>query len=289
MKVMLLLSIHALLMLIYAAFVATGRSRMHWLHLLLALVLPFAGEFCLLLAELDSMPASPLYTSPFHRKRSDYVVPVGARLPDNWRELLQADEASARSFLLDSIARNCYGLTDVLHEALHVSGSEIPHIAASTLMKLHAQHEKCISIAQNRYENSQENVVFLRAWIDAVDAYRLSGLNDCAALQVLEQEEISLIHRYLFTMQNDTHYRPILIALLMKDSPKNAYDEALIQLKLLPEDPESWNMTLESCRAAHCADYNALLHKLRLVSALWYPEQRQKLRKWEEIHHVTES
>lgn len=283
MKLMLILCIHMLLMLLYAGFVITGHSRMRWLHLLLALFFPFAGECCLLLAELDSMPASPIYTSPFRRKRSADTVPAGSRLPDDWREQLHADEASARDFLLDVVSKNCTGLSEVLYEALHVPGSEVAHIAAATLMKLHAQHEERISLAQLRYEDGRENISNLRTWIDVVDAYRLSGLNNAASLQTLEDEEIALIRRYLSVMQKDTHYRPILIGLLMEKDPEQAYEEACRQLKLMPEDPESWNLSLEACRAAGHPDYPALLHRARLVCALWHPEQRQRLHDWEEI------
>lgn len=289
MKLMLILGIHLLLMLVYAGFVITGHSRMHWLHLLLALLFPFVGECCLLLAEVDSMPASPIYTSPFRRKRHEPFAATGARLPDDWREQLHKDEASARSFLLDVISRNCSGLADVLQEALRVPGSEVPHIAASTLMKLNTQYEDRISLAQRRYEDGRENISYLCTWIDAVDAYRLSGLNNAASLQALVAEEIALIRRYLSVMQKDTQYRPILIALLKDQAPDQAYEEACILLKLLPDAPESWNLALASCQAAGHPDYQALLHKARLVCALWHPAQRQQLHKWEEIFDATKA
>lgn len=283
MKLMLLIGLHGLLLLVYAAMIASGRSRMRWLHLLMALPLPLIGEFCLLMAEMDSMPASPLYTSPFRRRQQREDVRTGPRLPDDWRERLYADEASARAFLLDVIGRQCEGMTEVLNEALHVPGSEVCHIAASTMMKLHSRHESAIAQAQHRCDCSGGSIPQLRALIDAVDAYRTSGLNSGAALKALEQEEIMLIRRYLHTMQQDTLYRSMLVRLLAPQEPEAALAEARQLVKLQPEEPEGWRLLLLACQATGDREQLAALkQELRLMTAFWPKEKRGQLPGWED-------
>lgn len=285
MKLMLMLGIHGLLMLLYAAMVATGRSRMRWLHLLMALPLPLIGECCLLMAETDAMPASPLYSSPFRRRVKADAMRQGPRLPEDWRERLHGDEASARTFLLDVIGRQCDGLTEVLQEALHVPGSEVCHIAASTMMRLHSQHEKEIVSAQHRCECSGGSMPTLRAWIDAVDAYRASGLNSGASLRSLEEEETGLIRRYLQTMQQDTAYRAKLVRLTMTQAPREALEQALTLIRLDPEDAKSWALALEACKKAGDQQRMAALRQeLQYKAAFWPREKRGLLPGWEDDH-----
>ena len=285
MKLMLMLGIHGLLMLIYAAMVAMGRSRMRWLHLLMALPLPLIGECCLLMAEMDAMPASPLYTSPFRRRVKADAEHRGPCLPEDWREQLHGDEASARAFLLDVIGRQCDGMTMVLQEALHVPGSEVCHIAASTMMKLHSQHEKAIVSAQHKCECSGGSVPALRAWIDAVDAYRASGLNGGAALRALEEEETILIRRYLQTMQQDTVYRAKLVSLTMAQTPAEALEQAMTLIRLDPENAGNWALALQACEKAGDPQRLATLRReLQYKAAFWPREKRRLLPGWEDEH-----
>jgi hypothetical protein len=285
MKLMLMLGIHGLLMLLYAAMVATGRSRMRWLHLLMALPLPLIGECCLLMAEMDAMPASPLYTSPFRRRAKADATRQGPRLPEDWRAQLHGDEASSRAFLLDVIGRQCAGLTEVLQEALHVPGSEVCHIAASTMMKLHSEHEEEIVSAQHRCECSGGSMPTLRVWIDAVDAYRASGLNSGASLRTLEEEETGLIRRYLQTMQQDTAYRAKLVRLTMAQAPRDALEQAVTLIRLDPEDAMNWALALEACsKAGETQRLAALQRELQYKATFWPKEKRRLLPGWEDDH-----
>ena len=285
MKLMLMLGIHGLLMLLYAAMVATGRSRMRWLHLLMALPLPLIGECCLLMAEMDAMPASPLYTSPFRRRVKADATRQGPRLPEDWRAQLHGDEASSRAFLLDVIGLQCDGLTEMLQEALHVPGSEVCHIAASTMMKLHSQHEKEIVSAQHRCECSGGSMPTLRVWIDAVDAYRASGLNSGASLRTLEEEETGLIRRYLQTMQQDTAYRAKLVRLTMAQAPSDALEQAVTLIRLDPEDAMNWALALEACsKAGETQRLAALQRELQYKATFWPKEKRRLLPGWEDDH-----
>lgn len=282
MKLMLLLGIHALLMLFYAVAVENGYSRMHWLHLLLALMLPYIGEICLLVAELNDIPSNPVYVSPLRKEATREKRSEGLRLPSDWQEQIHGNEEEARAFLLKMISGNCEELVFLLHEALHAQSSEVCHMAAITLMKLRNQYEKNIIASQKQLECHKSNILNLKAVIDSIDAYRLSGLNEGEMLHNIEQEEIDYIERYLSVRQVDTEYRKTLIALLLHEDPNRAVEQSRIQLELAPEAINSWELALAACHAAGMNEQlKNLLQGMRFSNTFHSPDDIKKLEELE--------
>lgn len=282
MKLMLLLGIHALLMLFYAIAVENGYSRMHWLHLLLALMLPYIGEICLLIAELNYIPSKPVYVSPLNKEATSEKPSEGLRLPSDWQERIHGNEEEARVFLLKMISGQCEDLVCLLHEALHAQSSEVCHIAAITLMKLRNQYEKAIIASQKQLECHGSNILSLKAVIDSIDAYRTSGLNEGELLRNIEQEEIDYIERYLSIRQADTEYRQTLIALLIHKNPIQALEQSRLQLELAPESINSWEWALTACQTAGMNDQlKNLLQGMRFSSAFHSPDGVKKLKELE--------
>lgn len=268
MKLLLCLGIHALLMLFYAVAVEYGYSRMHWKHLLLALLFPYAGEMCLLIAEQNYIPSNPLYVSPFKRQSSCERHLNKGELPDDWQERIHGNEEEARTFLLEMIGSYCDGLILLLHEALHAQSSEVCHIAAITLMKLRSRYEKNIIIAQQQLESNKGNVQNLKAVIDSIDAYRISGLNDGELLCDIRQEEIDFIEQYLSVRREDTEYRRVLIELLLQEKSSRAVEQSKRQLELIPDAVDSWELALRACHAAGMNDQvKELLHRMHFCNA----------------------
>lgn len=285
MKMLLLLGIHALLMLFYAAAVEKGYSRMHWLHLLLALMLPYAGEICLLIAELNYIPLRPVYVSPFNEQSPSEHPSNRMELPDDWRACIHGNEEEARVFLLKMIGGNCEKLIPLLHEALHAQSSEVCHIAAITLMKLHNQYEKAIIASQKQWDCQKSNVLNLKAVIDSIDAYRLSGLNEGELLNNIEQEEIDYIERYLSVRRADTEYRRTLIALLIHENPHRAVEQSKLQLELAPESIANWELALSAYHAAGLDEQlQDLLRRMRFSSAFHSPNGISKLEELESFY-----
>lgn len=282
---LLLLAVHLLLMLLYAIAVVMGYSRMHWLHLLLALMLPFAGEICLLLAEMNPVPAKPLYVSPFTENALQEAAVSGATLPADWRERIHGSEDTARAFLLDMISSRCDDLVPLLYEALQVGSSEVCHIAAATMMKLHHQHEQTIAEAQQRYACQPGNVQYLCAVIDALDTCRVSGLNVGEVLRQIEQEECEAILQYLSLRHEDTVYRQKLISLLTRSDPAQAVQQAQCLMNLAPGDIVTWELALQAHHAAGMEiQVQELLWQMRYHPACCAVDQRGKLEELENTY-----
>lgn len=169
-----------------------------------------------------------------------------------------------------------------MHEALHAQSSEVCHIAAITLMKLRNQYEKDIVASQKQLECHGSNILSLKAVIDSIDAYRLSGLNEGELLRNIEQEEIDFIERYLSIRPADTEYRQTLIALLIHKNPIRALEQSRLQLELAPESIHSWEWALTACQAAGMNDQlNNLLQGMRFSNAFHSPDGVKKLKELE--------
>lgn len=207
MLIILLLGIHLQLMLIYGLLVVTGRSRMKSTHLLLACFLPFVGEICLMAAEIGTTPAKPLYCSPFFKTDRISRPQDTWTLPSDWQEVLLGNEHAARALLLKVIDTQPPRMVEVLHMALHAESSEVSHIAAAALMKLHHQHEKAIAAASSASKALPGNMPVLVKWIDAIRGYRESGLVEGASLALLREQELQLLAVYLDKMPLDQQYQ----------------------------------------------------------------------------------
>lgn len=288
MVVMLLLGVHGLLLTVYAALMLSGRSRLHPAHLLLAVPLPFIGEMILLTAECGKIPAKPLYTNPFHpadgRKQPAAWIP-----PADWTEVLRSEEGTARAFLLEAISHQPDNLVSILYAALDSHNSEISHIAAATLMKLHRQYEDRMSRAGELYGANPQNIQCLTDWIDAIRAYRESGLNEGTSLTELERDEMKWIRAYLARMPKDTAYRAQLVRLLLKRGAPDALDEALELVRLDAEEPAHWRLAFAAAKAGNRADVlDMLTNQCRFASAKWPQEKRDALEDRED-EHATEA
>lgn len=210
MIIILVLGVHLLFITLYAWMILTGRSRLNMRHLLLALCFPFVGEICLLAAEIGGIPANPVYRSSLKKKERMTRPASGWTCPENWKEIVLGDESAARAFLMKAIDSEDECLPEILQTGLLSSSSEVSHIAASKLMNLHRRHEDAIARAAAESGKNPDNMPLLAAYIDAIHAYRVSGLPDRFSCDTLAAEERRLLERYLRTMPNDTYYAGLM-------------------------------------------------------------------------------
>ena len=131
------------------------------------------------------MPPESEHLDLFRRKAKPAAVKSGMDLPERWRETLHGEEQEARTLLLSVIAAQPDTLVPVLQEALTARNSEVSHIAAAALMKQHQLHEKRMAAAEAEYRRYPDNMPALARQIDAIDAYRRSGLPDSFAMDEL--------------------------------------------------------------------------------------------------------
>lgn len=206
MIIILLFGIHLLLMTIYAWMVMTKRSRLNMQHLLLALCLPFIGEICLLAAEIGEIPSGLIYRSELKKKKKPDRPVSDWQCPDNWKDIILGEESTAREFLMKAIESSNPLLPEILLAGLTSPSSEISHISASKLMNMHRNSENKINKAREDSNRYPDNMSLLATHIDAIDAYRTSGLADPFLCETLTRQELSLLKRYLRNMPNDLHY-----------------------------------------------------------------------------------
>lgn len=208
MVVILLLGIHILLISLYALFIQTNNSRLSYIHLALALCIPFIGELCLLAAEAGAVPAKSKYVKRVPDSQNQTSIIKGKWIvPDNYEEIVTGEESQARIFLMDAIDNaDEQQLSVVLKKALHSQSSEVSHIAASALMRLNQKHEDAISEAKNNSDCMPNNFRFLASYIDAVHSYITSQLPDKASFMELINLEKSLLVKYLDYMPDDAFY-----------------------------------------------------------------------------------
>lgn len=201
------LGIHFLLITTYAYLIMSNHSRLRYIHLLLALFVPFAGELCLLAAEIGIISANPVYTTKLKKGKQHTKVSSNWICPQNWKEIILGDEKTARDFLMEAIDSEDALLPEILKAGLFSLSSEISHIAASRLMKMHRTYEDAIVLARDKSKKMPHNMRLLASYIDAVDAYRVSGLLDEVSYSTLKNEELSLLEQYMSIMPDDQHYK----------------------------------------------------------------------------------
>ena len=117
------------------------------------------------------------------------------------------DEEQARNFLMEAIDSEDALLPEILKAGLFSSSTEISHISASRLMKMHRAYEDSIVLARDASKRTPRNIRLLALYIDAIDAYRVSGLLDNISYNILKNEELSLLEQYTATMPNDQYYK----------------------------------------------------------------------------------
>ena len=200
------LGIHSLLITIYGYMIAIKRSRLSFIHLALAVFLPFAGEICLLAAEAGKIPANPIYRMGLKKGNPPERTLSGWRCPDNWKAIILGEEGEAREFLMQAMDSADQRLPEILKTGLRSSSSEVSHISASRLMKMHRNYEDAIAQASAANKKMPQSMPLLAAYIDAVDAYRSSGLPDRLSHEALKLEELALLERYVRLMPSDSHY-----------------------------------------------------------------------------------
>lgn len=207
MLVVFALGLHFLFITIYGFMMMIKRSRLTFDHLLLATFFPFAGEICLLTAEFGKIPANPIYHIRISKRNAPLQVLSDWKCPENWKEIVLGEEHKARNFLMQAIDSEDKKLPEILKTGLFSSSSEVSHIAASRLMKMHRAYEDTIAEASAASNKMPHNMPLLAAYIDAVDSYRSSGLPDSFSYESLRREELALIERYLRIMPHDNRYK----------------------------------------------------------------------------------
>ena len=206
MIVVLMLGIHFLLITIYAYMVMTKHSRLSRYHLLLAVVLPFVGELCLLASEAGKMPISLIYQTGFKKKTQTGNGIQAWVCPENWENIVLGEETAARDFLMSAIDSESDMLPKILRTGLLSSSSEVSHISASRLMKIQRMHEDTIAKASEASKKNPNNVSLMASYIDSIHAYLSSGVLDEVSFENYKGEELDLLRRYLRIMPSDELY-----------------------------------------------------------------------------------
>ena len=244
--IILLLGIHAFLITLYADMMNRGRSRLDRRLLLLAVFLPFVGEVCLIIAEFGFIPDRPRYETPF-RECAELAEETSWKLPDNWKTVLDSNEQEARSFVLQIVNHAPEKNIEVLKYALHSKSSEVSHIAAAQMMKLHQSHEDRIGEAEKQYKSMPGNMEMMGIWIDAISTYRVSGLLDHASLTQIQHQEKDLLTYYLSIMPHRREYRAERLRLALDMGELN---EAVKHADLLTALPDAgtadWNLAYDA-------------------------------------------
>ena len=256
------LGLHGLLMLTFAWMVGTGRSKLRWTHLAYALLLPFIGECCLVAAELGRVPDQPIYMNSLHPDHTLRHAVDRAQVPENWKDVLNGDETIARQFLLNIINHQPETYSEMLHAALQSKNSEVCHIAAAAMMKMHHQYEETIRRAAETHERMPGDIISLSVWIDAIGVYRSSGLAQGAAYVELIREEAALIEEYLVRMPLDTQRTSELVRIhLTLGNQDQAWQRAKQLLEMSSEQPEHWDLAINVLENAKRADEATLLRR----------------------------
>ena len=169
MLIVLFLSLHILLILLYAIAIERGLSRHSYVHLLFAALVPLAGELCLL--------------ASFCPERLFLYEPEPVEAPS--KDAMAFTEPVSREVLLKAIETKPKNLVEILKSGTASDDSEIAHISAAAVMKLQREHEQRISACKETYLRLEDNMDSLKNYIAAVDAYHASGLLQGEAAEAL--------------------------------------------------------------------------------------------------------
>ena len=181
MLIVMILSLHVLLVLLYAIAIEKKLSRHSYIHLLFAALVPLVGELCLFASEFGRadtvFPSEKLFHREISSGRTRYCGEVSFELPVTRETLLDVIETQPDNLL------KCGVESDDI---------EVAHISAATIMKLQREYEKRISSLRDEYLQLPDNMELLKKYIVVVGEYYASGLleGEAAAELLLLQESL---------------------------------------------------------------------------------------------------
>ena len=187
MLIVMILSLHVLLVLLYAIAIEKKLSRHSYIHLLFAALVPLVGELCLFASEFGRadtvFPSEKLFHREISSGRTRYCGEVSFELP------------VTRETLLDVIETQPDNLVAILKCGVESDDIEVAHISAATIMKLQREYEKRISSLRDEYLQLPDNMELLKKYIVVVGEYYASGLleGEAAAELLLLQESLLII------------------------------------------------------------------------------------------------
>ena len=177
MLIVLFLSVHVLLILIYAMAIELNLSRHSYVHLLFAAMVPLAGELCLLASEFGRTDTAFRSERLFRYKKESSA--------ESYEYELSFTAPVTREVLLTAIETKPKNMVEILKNGVSSDDIEIAHISAAAIMKLQREHEKHITDCKEDYKRLEDNMDSLKRFIAAVDAYYSSGLLEGEAAEEL--------------------------------------------------------------------------------------------------------
>lgn len=191
MIVFLILSLHLLLLSLYASAIEQNLSRLQYTHLIFAACIPLVGELCLLLAETGRFHAEARYISPFNLPGKNETSKLSC-------ETSYIDAGNiGREELMEIIKNSPANLPLLLKVALNSSDAEVAHIAAASIMKIQRTHEELIKKYEEEFSRNSLDMHFLNDFIDAINDYLKTSLLDRESANQFMNRKLDLLQQLL--------------------------------------------------------------------------------------------
>lgn len=268
MFIVFLISLHALMMLVYLLAVEEKRSRHQYAHLLFAACLPFVGEACLLLAEFGKAQESGIQERLFRSGKTGKAAASSVPMP--------LKQMIGRKDILEVIETRPSNEVGILREALKAKDAEVVHLAAATIMRMQQEYENRISSISNRYKSFPDDMNALEEYIDLLGEYhgRKLLVGEAEKELLLEQEE--LIHTLLAVMPSNLKG---ILALIDNYELQGRSEEALDMCKQQRRrfsDFQVWKKSLLLLKKYRSEECKALYEESRNIWEQWtYSEKKQ--------------
>lgn len=194
MLLVIILSLHILLILLYAIAIELKLSRHTYVHLLFAAVVPFVGELCLFVSEFgrtEAFQSEKLFGKEFSSEETQSDDTMTYSIPVSRETLLKAIESKPKN------------LVDILHHGVETEDIEVAHISAATIMKMQREYENRISALREKHLHLPDNMEILRAYIETVGEYYASGLLQGEAAEELLTLQEELLNCLLNVLPRD--------------------------------------------------------------------------------------
>ena len=265
-----LLSLHVLLLLLYAVAIETRRSRHNYKTLIFAACLPFVGELCLLISEFGKT------ASEFDATHMFRVYQKPSK-PSAETEMTVSDNVT-REELLAAIEEQPNNLIPILKQSLRSPDMEVAHVAAATIMKLQREHEQRVAQKMAEHEAFPGNMSILEAYVQSVgdyyDAHLLEGEAQTELLRVQRQG----LEKLLSVLPGHPAGTRLFIRNLWNSGQR---DEALAlcrQKRLTCSNFEIWRLNIQLLlQDNQTEEAKKLLAAAQPVSAFW---SKENVKEW---------
>lgn len=268
-----LLSLHILLILIYALAIEAKKSRHGFSALIFAFLLPFAGELCLFVSEFGNPVPDFDISRVFkysYKKRSTTTT-----------TRLESSPEITRESLLKIIENRPDNMVDLLKLGLKSNDAEIVHLSASAVMKMQRDNELKISEAERKYNDFPENMTLLREYIRVLKNYYKSHLLEKELNDELLKRGEELLNRLLNVIPGDVESIVSLAQnYFMQGRTSEAIDLCSVQRKKHREFL-IWRVSLELLETLDMKDeICTLLEQSTIVIGDW---KEAEIREWKQF------